>query len=35
MIEEGELKAMKSIDGKEETEVFQYKEGDFFGELAL
>ena len=35
MIEEGKLKATKkNADGKEVT-VFEYKDGDYFGELAL
>ena len=35
MIEEGKLKATKkNADGKEIT-VFEYKDGDYFGELAL
>nr|CAI39134.1 cAMP-dependent protein kinase, regulatory subunit 1-4 [Paramecium tetraurelia] len=36
MIEEGELIATKTlIQGQEPTKVFQYKAGDYFGELAL
>lgn len=36
MIEEGELIATKTlIQGKEPVKVFQYKAGDYFGELAL
>ncbi|CAD8047856.1 unnamed protein product [Paramecium primaurelia] len=36
MIEEGELIATKTlIQGQEPVKVFQYKEGDYFGELAL
>lgn len=36
MIEEGELIATKSmIPGDQPTKVFQYKAGDYFGELAL
>ena len=34
MIESGKLKATKIIDGKEK-EVFQYSEGDYFGEISL
>ena len=34
MIEEGELVALKSFNNNE-IEVFQYKAGDYFGELAL
>ncbi|CAD8141548.1 unnamed protein product [Paramecium pentaurelia] len=36
MIEEGELIATKTLSqGQEPVKVFQYKEGDYFGELAL
>jgi cAMP-dependent protein kinase regulator len=36
MIEQGELIATKSIEeGREPVQVYSYKAGDYFGELAL
>lgn len=35
MIISGEAVATKSINGQPPTEVMHYKEGDYFGELAL
>lgn len=35
IVEEGELQALKSVDGAAEQEVMTYKKGDYFGELAL
>ena len=35
MIIEGEAVATKSMNGQPPEEVMQYKEGDYFGELAL
>eukprot|EP00930_Biecheleria_cincta_P032185 TRINITY_DN2233_c0_g1_i1.p1 TRINITY_DN2233_c0_g1~~TRINITY_DN2233_c0_g1_i1.p1 ORF type:complete len:424 (+),score=127.91 TRINITY_DN2233_c0_g1_i1:56-1273(+) len=35
IVEDGELQALKSVDGAAEQEVMTYKKGDYFGELAL
>jgi len=35
MVEDGELQALKSVDGAAEQEVKTYKKGDYFGELSL
>ncbi len=36
MIEEGSLIATKTLEpGKEPTKVYEYKSGDYFGELSL
>lgn len=34
MVDEGELEATKEING-EKTKVMEYKDGSYFGELAL